>query len=68
MSLHSDTLFWFQTNQYLLSFLSAAWLVEKQQIPILQSGLTWPGLEPTIYPTRGENSNDYTNDVVILVK
>jgi hypothetical protein len=35
MSLHSDTLFWFWANQSLLFLLNAAWLVEKQQIPIL---------------------------------
>jgi hypothetical protein len=35
MSLHSDTLFWFQTNQSLLFLLNAARLAEKQQIPIL---------------------------------
>jgi hypothetical protein len=26
--------------------------------------LTWPGLEPTIYRTRGEHANHYTNDAV----
>ena len=35
MSFHSDTLFWFRTNQSLLFLLSAACLAEKQQIPIL---------------------------------
>ena len=35
MSLHSDTLFWFQANQSLLFILNAACLAEKQQIPIL---------------------------------
>ena len=34
MSLHSDTLFWFQANQSLLFFLNAPCLTEKQQIPI----------------------------------
>jgi hypothetical protein len=37
MSLHSDTLFWFQASQSLLFLLNAAFLVEKQQIPILYS-------------------------------
>ena len=35
MSLHSDTLFWFRTNQSLLFLLNAACLAEKQQILIL---------------------------------
>jgi hypothetical protein len=33
--LHSDTLFWFWANQSLLFLLNAAYLAEKQQIPIL---------------------------------
>jgi hypothetical protein len=37
MSLHSDTLFWFQTKQFLLLHLNVVCLAEKQQIPILQS-------------------------------
>jgi hypothetical protein len=28
-------------------------------------GLTWPGLEPTIYHTWGEHANYYTTNVVI---
>ena len=35
MSLHSDTLLWFRANQSLLVLLNAAYLAEKQQIPIL---------------------------------
>jgi hypothetical protein len=35
MSLHSDTLSWFQANQSLFFLLNAAGLEEKQQIPIL---------------------------------
>ena len=35
MSPHSDTLFWFRANHYLLFLLNAAWLAEKQQISIL---------------------------------
>jgi hypothetical protein len=31
MSLHSDTLFWFQANQYLLFLLNAACLAEKNK-------------------------------------
>ena len=41
MSLHSDTLFWFLANQSLLFLLKAAFLAEKQQIPILYS-FVWP--------------------------
>ena len=37
MSLHSDTLFWFRANQSLLFLFNAAFLAEKQQIPILYS-------------------------------
>ena len=42
MLLHSDTLSWFQDIQSLLLLLKAAWLTEKQQIPILYSRI-WPG-------------------------
>jgi len=35
MWLHSDTLFWLQANHYVLFLRNAAWLPEKQQIPIL---------------------------------
>jgi hypothetical protein len=35
MSIHSDTLFWFRANQFLLFLLNAECLAEKQQIPIL---------------------------------
>ena len=35
MSLHSDTLLWFRANQSLLFLFNAAYLTEKQQIPIL---------------------------------
>ena len=41
MSLHSDTLFWFRANQSLLFLLNAAFLAEKQQIPICYSSV-WP--------------------------
>jgi hypothetical protein len=34
MSLHSDTLFRFQANPFLLFLFNAACLAEKQQIPI----------------------------------
>jgi hypothetical protein len=35
MSYHSDTLFWFRANQFLLFLLNATCLAEKQQISIL---------------------------------
>ena len=35
VSLHLDTLFWFRVNQSLLFLLNAAYLSEKQQIPIV---------------------------------
>ena len=65
MSLHSDTLFWFRANQSMLFLLYDACLhvAEKQQIPILVFGLTRPGLEPTIYRTRGEHTNHYATDM-----
>jgi hypothetical protein len=44
MSLHSDTLFWFRANQFLLFLLNDAFLAEKQQIPILY---------PFVWPDRG---------------
>ena len=50
MSLHSDTLSRFWSNQSLLCVFYAVFLVEKQQIPILQFWvwpLTWTGFKPT---------------------
>jgi hypothetical protein len=65
MSLHSDTLFWFRANQSLLFLLNAACLAEKQQIyNFIVFVLTRPGLEPTIYRTRGEHANHYATDAV----
>ena len=60
MSLHSDTLFWFRANQYLLFLLNAACLAEN----FIVFGMTRPGLEPTIYRTRGEHANHYATDAV----
>jgi hypothetical protein len=65
MSLHSETLFWFTANQSLLLLLSAVCLAEKQQISILVFGLTWTGLEPTIYRSPGERANNYTTNLVL---
>ena len=31
-------------------------------------GLTWPGLEATIYRTQGEHANHYANDAVVFKK
>ena len=66
MSLHSDTLSWFQANQSLLLLLNVACLAEKQQIAISWS-LNWPklGLNLKIYHTQGEHTNDYTTDTVL---
>jgi hypothetical protein len=60
MSLHSNTLSWFQANQSLLFLLNATCLVEKQQIPVF--GLNRPGLESTIYSTKGVHARHYTTD------
>ena len=62
MSLQLDTLSWFRANQSLLLLLNAACLEEKLQIQKKVFDLTPPGLEPTIYHTRGEHVNDYTTD------
>ena len=61
MSLHSDTLFWFWANQSLLLLLNAG---EATDTNFIVFGLTRPGLEPTIYHTRGEHANHYTTDAV----
>jgi hypothetical protein len=62
MSLHSDTLFWFQTNISLLLLLKAAFVAKKQQIP----SLVWRDkeLNPRPYRTRGDHANHYTTDAV----
>jgi hypothetical protein len=65
MSLHLDTLFWFRANQSFFFLLNAACLAEKQQITnFIVFDLTRPGLEPTIYRTRGEHANHYATDAV----
>ena len=64
MSLHSDTLFWFRANQYLLFLLNAACLAEKQNINFIVFGLTRPRPEPMIYDTRGKYADQYTIDAV----
>ena len=69
MSPHLDTLSWFRADQSLLFLLNAACLPEKQQISIcIVFGMTRPGLEPTIYRTRGEHSNHYATDAVRIIR
>ena len=66
ISSHSDTLSWFRANQSLLFLFNAACLAEKQQITnFVVFGLTRPGLEPTIYRTRGDHANHYATDAVV---
>jgi hypothetical protein len=62
MLLHLDTLFWFRVNKLLLFLLNAAYLAEKQQIPISVFSLTRQELKPTIYRNRGDHANHYTTD------
>jgi hypothetical protein len=64
MSPHSDRLSWFRANQSLLFLPYDACLAEKQQMPILLSGLTRSGLELMIYRTRDEHANHYTTGAV----
>ena len=67
MSLYSDILFWFRANESLLFLVNAACLAEKQHIPIfIIFGFTRPGLEPTIYRTRGEHANHYATDAAAI--
>ena len=67
MSPHLDTLSWFRADQSFLFLLNAACLPEKQQISIcIVVGMTRPGLEPTIYRTRGEHSNHYATMRFVL--
>jgi hypothetical protein len=37
---------------------------ETANIKLIVFGLTRPGLEPTVYSTRGEHANHYTTDTV----
>ena len=65
MSLHTDTLSCFRTNQYLLSLLNVECLAEKQQLPILiVFDLSRLGLQSKTYHTRGQHANHYTTDAV----
>jgi hypothetical protein len=56
LSLHSDTLYWFRSNQSSLILLNGVCFAEKQQIPIHIV---------TIYRTRGEHAKHYTTDAVV---
>jgi hypothetical protein len=54
MSFQMDTLSWFRTNKSSLLILNAACIAEKQHVPIYKPlVLTEPGLDHTIYSTRG---------------
>jgi hypothetical protein len=66
MLLHSDTLFWFRANQYLLFLLNAACLARSnnKHINFIVFGLTRPRREPTIYHTRGKHADHYATDAV----
>ena len=41
--------------------------VEVTYTSFIVFGLTRPGLEPTIYRTRGEHANHYATDAVIFI-
>ena len=51
MSLHPDTLSWFRARQSLLPLFNGA-CRETISTNFMVFGLTWPWLEPLIYPTR----------------
>ena len=57
MSLHSDTLYCFRTNDSLFLLLIVVCLAEKQQKQVLVFGLTRLGLEYTVYRIRGKHAN-----------
>ena len=63
MSLNSDTLFRFRTNQSLLFFHHAV-CREVNNTNLIVFSLNWPGLQDTVYRTRDENTNHYTFNVV----
>jgi len=65
MSLHLEMLSRFRANQSLLFFLSIL-SREATNTHFIVFGLTQPVLEPTIYHTRGVQSNQfyYTTDAV----
>jgi hypothetical protein len=61
---HSNILYWFRANQFLLFLPNVVRLAEKQQKKnVIVFGLTRWGLEPMIYHTRGEHANHYTTDL-----
>ena len=68
MSFHLDILFWLWANPFWILLLNAACLAvsgEATNTNFIIFGLTRPGLEPTIYRTRGEHANHYTTDAVL---
>jgi hypothetical protein len=65
MSPYSDTISWFPAKQSLLFLLNDSCLGEMKQTPFHSLCLTWSGLEPSIYRTRGDHVNHYTADEVI---
>ena len=68
MSLHSDTLSWFQANQSLLLLLNAARLAEKQQLWISVFGSARLGLQVINYPPRGKYANNYKSVAPLSLK
>ena len=67
MSPHSDTLSLFRVNQSLLVRLNVACLAEKQQIPIVLSGLTQSRLDQTIYRPQCAHANHYITEAVYKI-
>jgi hypothetical protein len=59
-----DTLSWFQPTSLCSFSLMPRAQRRRNQYQFYSVGLTRPGLEPTIYRTRGEHVNHYTIDAV----
>jgi hypothetical protein len=66
MLLHSDTLFWFRANQYLLFLLNDACLAEKQQQKYQSYSLWFDPTAARTYDlrTRGKHADHYATDAV----
>ena len=62
-----DTLSSALANQSLLFLFNAAWLAEKQQMPILSSLVLPDWGSTTNYRTPGEHTNLYTTDAIINI-
>jgi hypothetical protein len=67
ISFHSGTVFWFRANQS-FSLSSYCCVLRGEATTIIVFGLTGPGLEHTIYSTRGEYANHYATDTVKILK